>query len=333
MKKQDTKTVLYSLIVSMTVGTFFIGFSYIHAQWQGPTAPPPGNNVPAPINVGPASQVKTGPIGAGAFSTPYRAADRDGNAVTLRGGPHNSQLLINATHESALDTEGFGFRLFHNTPVGQNTNVLRFEGSGGQAQARLVAGVNPQWYQAMNVFGDGRIGVRFICDINGQNCVNFDRGLQYETQRFFYQRQGREPVTQRNSAEPVPNPASGPGWDSCTLVASAITPVDWQNTRCIQTSEGERCETAGFLHSNDRNVTPLEWIQRLQQAGGNARAGTPPGADPSSSAAVSRLRGGPECGTFRSEGRWYIRLSLGDSQYSGNCSVECRRLRFDNPRF
>ncbi len=46
------------------------GADYIHAQsssWRGPTAVPPGNNVPAPINVGSNQQDKAGSLRVGGF--------------------------------------------------------------------------------------------------------------------------------------------------------------------------------------------------------------------------------------------------------------------------
>jgi len=51
---------LVSLIFGVLVICFLAGF-YILA-WTGPTATPPGDNVPTPLNVGPDAQTKQGPL-------------------------------------------------------------------------------------------------------------------------------------------------------------------------------------------------------------------------------------------------------------------------------
>lgn len=45
---------------------FTAGLSFVSA-WTGPTATPPGNNVPAPINVGTSAQVKNGDLSVNNF--------------------------------------------------------------------------------------------------------------------------------------------------------------------------------------------------------------------------------------------------------------------------
>lgn len=58
---RDTKRFLIQ--VAMIVGLFAVA-QFAAATWSGPTATPPGGNVPAPLNVGTVNQVKSGGIGA-----------------------------------------------------------------------------------------------------------------------------------------------------------------------------------------------------------------------------------------------------------------------------
>ncbi len=54
-----TLSALKVIILALVLG---LGISYAQAVWQGPTAPPTGNNVDAPINVGPSYQTKLGSV-------------------------------------------------------------------------------------------------------------------------------------------------------------------------------------------------------------------------------------------------------------------------------
>jgi hypothetical protein len=57
-----------SKAISLTFGVLVLLFAagfYVYAAWQEPTAAPPGGNVPAPLNVGVTSQIKSGNIGIG----------------------------------------------------------------------------------------------------------------------------------------------------------------------------------------------------------------------------------------------------------------------------
>ncbi|MSR73433.1 hypothetical protein EXS61_02445, partial [Candidatus Parcubacteria bacterium] len=55
----QTLSTLKIVILALVLG---FGLSYAQAVWQGPTAPPTGNNVDAPINVGPSYQTKLGSV-------------------------------------------------------------------------------------------------------------------------------------------------------------------------------------------------------------------------------------------------------------------------------
>ena len=54
-----TLSALKVIILALVLG---LGISYAQAVWQGPTEPPTGNNVDAPINVGPSYQTKLGSV-------------------------------------------------------------------------------------------------------------------------------------------------------------------------------------------------------------------------------------------------------------------------------
>ncbi len=55
------KTIVLALVIGLSIG-------YVMA-WSAPTAPPPGANVPAPVNVGSETQYKSGLLGVGPFQT------------------------------------------------------------------------------------------------------------------------------------------------------------------------------------------------------------------------------------------------------------------------
>ena len=58
--------ILQSIKILLLAVVLSIGVSYVYA-WTGPTATPPENNIPAPLNVGDNIQVKSGGLGVTAF--------------------------------------------------------------------------------------------------------------------------------------------------------------------------------------------------------------------------------------------------------------------------
>ena len=99
-----------ALIVILTV---LLGVGLVEA-WTGPTATPPGNNVPAPINIGTADQIKNGNIGVNGLAV-------FGNS--LLGGATSSNAYLN--WGATLGVNGYGIR--------DNAGTLEFK-------TRVVAG-------------------------------------------------------------------------------------------------------------------------------------------------------------------------------------------------
>ena len=62
-----SKTFRLSATVSLFIFGAIVGATYTHS-WDGPSSTPPNNNVPIPINVGSASQIKTGASAVNGFS-------------------------------------------------------------------------------------------------------------------------------------------------------------------------------------------------------------------------------------------------------------------------
>ena len=331
MTKRDTKTILYSLIVSMTVGTFFIGFSYIHAQWQPPTAPAPGDNVDAPVNVTNQPQFKPAPLGARVLSTPYGAADRralGANAWTLMSGAAdgsgggNSQLRTNSTDGRTIDSDGFATRIFDQA----SNNILRFQNSGTTA---LNAGDTINWESSFNIFDQGRVGANLYCDINGNNCVDFSQGLQREVNRYHYWRQGIDRDSgdisrdRTTTTVTIPNPSSGPPYDTCLISRMGSVVTD---------ASSNPNEPRGFIHSSDREITPSDWNNRLRRDGGvNSNPNTPPRAHSSTVAVTPMARDNAGCSIYRSQSRggWALQLTMTDSNYIGICVATCTRVQLD----
>lgn len=63
MNKENLFQNLKILVLALILAA---GVPYALA-WTGPTAPPPGSNTPAPVNVGTTNQVKTGGLGVAGF--------------------------------------------------------------------------------------------------------------------------------------------------------------------------------------------------------------------------------------------------------------------------
>lgn len=61
------KNMRFNNNIGMTVGLLFAAAVVVYAQssWSGPTAAPPGNNTPAPLNVSAVDQLKDGGLGLG----------------------------------------------------------------------------------------------------------------------------------------------------------------------------------------------------------------------------------------------------------------------------
>ena len=92
-----------------------LSFTLVTA-WTGPTAPPPGNNVAAPINVGTTDQVKNGGLGVNSLAV-------FGNS--LFGGSTGSIAYLN--FGTTVGELGYGIR--------DNGGLLEFKNSGGSWQS------------------------------------------------------------------------------------------------------------------------------------------------------------------------------------------------------
>jgi len=64
-----TQNIIHTTKIVILALTLAFGISLVHAAWVGPTSSPPGNNTPAPVNVGSDAQTKFGILGALEFVT------------------------------------------------------------------------------------------------------------------------------------------------------------------------------------------------------------------------------------------------------------------------
>lgn len=123
-----TKLKPISIFVSVIIISLAVG--YVLAVWQEPSDVPPEGNVPAPINVGPAAQVKEGSpgtIAAGGFLGQVPgygiypdpgAASLIGSSLTITGSTSYLRLpLLTTTHRNAI-TPATGMMIY-NTTAGQ----------------------------------------------------------------------------------------------------------------------------------------------------------------------------------------------------------------------
>jgi len=92
----------------ITAALLFVTASVIVA-WTGPTAVPPNNNVPAPINVGTIDQIKSAGIGV--------------NTLAVFGNAVISTVSGYLNFGTTVGSSGYGFR--------DNAGVMEFKDSGG----------------------------------------------------------------------------------------------------------------------------------------------------------------------------------------------------------
>ena len=103
-------------MITAGIGVLGIVSATLAFAWNEPTAAPPGNNAPAPINVGTTNQVKNGRLGVNALAV---------FGSSLFGGSTGSNAYLNFGATSG--ESGYGIR--------DNAGLLEFKNSGGNWQS------------------------------------------------------------------------------------------------------------------------------------------------------------------------------------------------------
>jgi len=65
---KNFRNLFYKIGLGAGILSLALGMNYLYAAWTAPTAPPPGGNVSAPVNIGTTAQVKNGSLSVNAFS-------------------------------------------------------------------------------------------------------------------------------------------------------------------------------------------------------------------------------------------------------------------------
>ncbi|MEK9161190.1 MAG: hypothetical protein AAB822_00325 [Patescibacteria group bacterium] len=153
--------------LTIAIGLALIaGISY---AWTGPTANPPANNAPAPINVSSIGQYKTGALGIGGLFRAYTNAIVDGNIGIGTEAPKN-RLHIKGSNWPALfvdssDAKGGFIGYGNNTKTGWATGM---EGDGTWRVESYVGNGDWRgewsngWVTGINVITaqkDGKVGL------------------------------------------------------------------------------------------------------------------------------------------------------------------------------
>ena len=101
------KSKIYDIVrIGVAVALLTSGVAYATGTWSEPTAAFPSGNVDAPINVGATNQVKSGSIGAAAFSTLNTSIDKAGDGLVkatrlqITGGSAADGRVLTATATS-----------------------------------------------------------------------------------------------------------------------------------------------------------------------------------------------------------------------------------------
>lgn len=88
------KTNIINNIKAIVMGIIIVlGVQYVSAAWNAPTAAAPGNNVPAPINVGSDSQTKSGTLTVNDFVSNNSITTDDLTVTPVSGSPTSGQVL------------------------------------------------------------------------------------------------------------------------------------------------------------------------------------------------------------------------------------------------
>lgn len=158
------KTKSLALILGVLIMSFLIG--YLVFAWDDPDAPPPGNNVDAPLNVGSSYQQKTGGLGAGEFKDAddpnnywINPAGGAGNyAALLKGAIQIGSLVPTVNYEGAIyyDSTNHKLKCYQGSPAAWVDCV----GAGG-AGLWTDAGtyIYPNNYTNFAITDTGKVGI------------------------------------------------------------------------------------------------------------------------------------------------------------------------------
>lgn len=118
--------------------------NFAYSAWSNPTVAPTGGNVPAPINVGGSSQVKSGNLTVNNLIT-------NAGLSVAAVGVFNPINAINEGGEIVLKGAGTN----QDVRLDNNNGTFRVFRSG---------------YELFKVTQDDKVAARKYCDINGNNC-------------------------------------------------------------------------------------------------------------------------------------------------------------------
>lgn len=105
-------TLIKDTLKTLTIATISVALVVtVVGAWTGPTAAPPGNNVPAPINVGNTDQSKNAAIGATMFE--------DHNDPSFVVNPNGASLL------NTITTHSGSYALFAKNAAGVDNSAVK----------------------------------------------------------------------------------------------------------------------------------------------------------------------------------------------------------------
>lgn len=87
----------YRTLLSIFITVFILlGYQFIGATWNAPSAVPPGNNAPAPLNVSTTTQLKTGNLSANIFAA----------LTEVRSDRYCDALGVNCFNPTSVESAG-----------------------------------------------------------------------------------------------------------------------------------------------------------------------------------------------------------------------------------
>ena len=166
--KDSLKITIISFLVSL--GSYFV-FAQTTGTWAEPTALPPGNNAPAPLNAGPAGQSKSGGLILNTGGAPNGLIVNSG-ATSLGGqlNMNNSKIVNLQTPTAGSDAVNLGYLQNYLSAQGGVINAFNSRITGVAAPTDGTDAANRDYVDAKVALaggGGGASGLKIV-----KSCVD-----------------------------------------------------------------------------------------------------------------------------------------------------------------